>query len=360
MENTGNGKDKGKNSKRKIIAGIAVVLILVAGLLTSLVVAKYYAYQSAPGVSVASAFYFNSNRLEKNTGGVTMEAIELLASDTSDMPVNVNTSKWTNGDCLFDIEVRNYDNNLLYNENGLDVGYEICFYLLGTPKGANYSVKNIATNESYELTTSNKTKTFAGTLQGGSLSRNQYQIIISLKDGSQYDETVKVLAVAYPVSPDYLYNETDQEYRLAGIFQGHLSEAEMSIESANFLVETEDDYKADWKRAVEDLSGLIFNIKTIGDVVTDDSNTVKQDVVVKWNNKYLAISEYDDYYIAAKNAGTLKINGDWRSMTIKMLPYSSVNITFYKTPQFLIDFKNGSMTKTGFEGLADAQIEETD
>lgn len=365
-----NKSRKGNNRKnllkRKSTAVILVFFIIMAGAAARFVVAKYYAYKYEQGISVASAFYFNSNKLLKVPGATTADAIRNL--DISDMAVNINESKWVSGDCLFEIEIRNYDNNLLFNEAGLDTGYEVCFYLLGTPRGARYYVSDVASGIQKELAVDSKMQFFTGQLQGGTLSRDRYQIRIHLNSEEEYNEEVKVLVVAYPTSPEYLYNADNQEHRLVGVFQGHYSEPYMRVDSADFLVEEESDYTdTTWRDKVQDLSGLIFNIKTTGDVITDENNAVKQEAVVKWKSEYIQISEYDEYYLTAKeeakaDSAWLKTetdeNGDkWTYMKIKVLPYSSVNITFYKTAKFLEVFEH--MTKAEFEGMADAYVEET-
>lgn len=345
--------------------------------MVSTVIAKYYAYKSEPGIAVASAFYFSSNKLEKLNGATDKDSI--LTMDTSNLAVSVNENKWVSGECLFPIEIRNYDNNLLFNEKDLDAEYEICFRLIGVPAGAEYvaaKTENGNIVERQQLTVDNGVVYFTGKLEGGTLAGDEYQLIVTLTDGQAYDDSVKVLVVAYPTKPDYLYSADEQEHRLVGLFQGHLSEAEMDIESADFIVQSDTDYnETSWRDKVQDLSGLIFNVKTNGDVITDDSNTVKQEAVVKWNSKYLQISKYDECYIKAKNkaAGSTEEaadpswweekqdeNGDtWIYMKIEALPYTSINITFYKTQEFLDKFNDtaNQMTQEEFENLAGAYVE---
>lgn len=371
MKNKRYTKKQLHKKKHRAILGFITSLILFC-LASGILVAKYYANKYEKGIAVASAFYFNSNNLIKNTGPTTEDGIRNM--DVSNMPVNINQSKWVSGDCLFDIEIRNYDNSLLFNENGLNVEYKIYFYLIGTPQGASYYVSEVddATNNTAnesKLTTTNPMKYFSANLPGGTLSKKQYRIRIYLDNPEQYNESAKVLAVAYPTSPDYLCSEDKQEHRLVGVFQGHCSEANMSVDLAEFQVQGESDYNdTTWHDKVQDLSGLIFNIKTTGDVVTDANNAVKQEAIVKWKSEYVQISEYDEYYLTAKSmtesdstwlqSVTDADGTKWMYMKIKVLPYSSVNITFYKTKKFIDDF--GSMKKTAFEGIADAYVEYTE
>lgn len=345
---------------------VLFLLIVIATIGVGTVMAKYYAFKSEPGIAVASAFYFNSNKLEKNPGATTPEAIQSM--DVTGMSVSVNETKWVGGECVFPIEIRNYDNNLLFNNKDLNSTYEIKFRLIGTPQGATYVAQKMQSGvmtESQPLEADGAVVTFQGELRGGNLKSDQYQISIQLNDALNYDENVKVLVVAYPILPDYLYSADDQQHRLIGLFQGHLSEADMDIESADFLVQRE--YSdANWKAKVKDLSGLIFNVKTNGDVITDAGNTVKQEAIIKWQSDYLQISIYDKYYLKAEQQGGswLKQEQDsngvnWTYMKVEALPYTSINVTFYKTQQFLDKFNASvsAMTRQEFENLADAYVE---
>ena len=365
-----------KKNYRKICAiagGICIIAMIVAGV--SVIVAKYYAYQSAPGISVASAFYFNSNRLAKSLGPATKDAVQ--AMDTTGVPVTVNEAKWISGSCQFPIEIRNYDSNLLYNEAGLTTKYEIYFRLIGTPHEATYHVskkENGQADETTELTTAKPMVKYTSVLSGGSLKSEEYQISITLTgnaDDYEKSEKAKVLVVAYPTSPDYLRNDTAQPFRLVGMFEGHITEGEMEIESDDFLVQSSTDYNdTTWKDKVNDLSGLIFNVKTKGDMAASDSNAAKHEAFVKWNSDYLQISEYDENYQYAEkkeaDAGTTnewlfektETDGTWKYMKIEALPYTSVDITFYKTEKFIQEMNNDTMTKEEFEGLASASMED--
>lgn len=341
-------------SRRGVILALAVAA--AAGcVLGGISYAKYYAYKYRQGISVASGLYFNSNRLYKDRGDTT----DIAGVNTEGMMVNVNDEKWAGGNLNFNIEIRNYDNNLLYNDENLNVKYEICFMLVDNPVGAVYSVKDIDGTVKQLSQKGQVVKFNSGYLTGGSLARDEYQLTLSLMDKDTYNGA-RVLVVAYPTAPDYLYAPADQQHRLVGLFQGVYSETEMQVESCGFLVQEDTDYdESSWHDKAEDLSGLIFNVKTMGDVAADENNAVKQEAVVKWNSDYLSISQYDEYFLEAEagDIETKQENGhNWTYMKIKVLPYTSVNLTFYKTQDFLDDFD--SMTQETFEGLAEAYTEE--
>lgn len=366
--------DKEKTEKRawkkadRKMAMLAVLAVVVVGICGGVAFAKYYDAKYRPGVSVASGLYFNSNKLLKNPG----QTKDIMKIDTDNMMVNVNSDKWSSGNLYFDVEIQNYDNNLLYNDENLNVSYEICFTLLENPAGADYYVQDVDGTE-HTLAKGKVVKLNQGYLPGGTRNQDTYRIRINLRDVTAYNGA-RVLAVAYPTSPDYLYDEEEQQNRLAGIFQGVYSENEMRVENAFFLVEEDADYnELTWKDKVTDLSGLIFNIKTIGSIVTDDNNAAKQEAIVKWRSDYISISQYDACYIEAQEKQASKSPSEedyiwtatdtegkqWTYMRIEVLPYTNVNITFYKTEKFLEEFKKDMIDREMFEGMAEAYTEES-
>lgn len=375
-------KRKQKITRKQLIAVTiaAVGSLVIVGLLTNMVVAKYYAYKAEKGISVASAFYFNSDKLITDAGSTRTEDIKNM--DISNYSLIVNSERWTSGTYNFLFQIRNYDNNLLYNETGLDVKYKLCFYLIGSGKGVSYKVGVMnSENTAVEglpvtLTEENPWAEYEGTLNGGTLQAVTYRIQVELTSKQDYDPDTKILAVAYPTSPDYQVNELNQVHRLVGVFQTHLSDVTMKIHKAQFLVQEETDYASKWLAKVQDLSGLIYNVKTAGDALVDASNAVKKTVIVKWKSEYLSISEYDEEYLNAKNKDTVTSSANpeedenewlwsvtgadgiqWNYMKLEMPPYSNVDLTFYKTEKFLQEcVQGGAMDKTDFEGLAEAYI----
>lgn len=360
-------KRTGNKADRKM-AMLAVLAVVVVGICGGVAFAKYYDAKYRPGVSVASGLYFNSNKLLKNPG----QTKDIMKIDTDNMMVNVNSDKWSSGNLYFDVEIQNYDNNLLYNDENLNVSYEICFTLLETPAGADYYVQDVDGTE-HTLAKGKVVKLNQGYLAGGTRNQDTYRIRINLRDVAAYNGA-RVLAVAYPTSPDYLYDEEEQQNRLTGIFQGVYSENEMRVENAFFLVEEDADYnELTWKDKVTDLSGLIFNIKTIGSIVTDDNNAAKQEAIVRWRSDYISISQYDACYIEAQEKQASKSPSEedyiwtaadtegkqWTYMRIEVLPYTNVNITFYKTEKFLEEFKKDMIDRAMFEGMAEAYTEES-
>ena len=407
-------KEKAKYRKPRVLAlFVCLAVACTAGLLSKFAVAKYYAIKEQEGISVASAFYFNSDKLAKPTaaGEANLEAVQNMSIEG--LNITTNEDKWTGGtDCLFTVEVRNYDNKLLYNETNLTMEYQIYFRLVGTAAGATYAVKStnaaqpmkrVGTNETAESLTLGTGSILEchGTLNGGSALGDRYEIRIS-PAGSNYDNDTcaKVLVFAYPTSPDYIANSASEEHRLIGVFQAVKSAANMTIESSYFDVEKKSSYQANWKTAVDDLSGLIYTIRTGGDALIGESNSVTQEAYVRWRPDYLEISAYDavlktkerkiaearakaedaarqegktDAEITAAGdaaaaaaetaAGTQwdvaseTIDGNtWSVLKLDVMPNTELNITFYKTDKFITEIGNGTLTRNAFQDLVKAYI----
>lgn len=369
---------RNRKKKRRILL-LALAVCILAGVGGGVVWAKYYSVNSREGISVASGLYFGSNRLTTVAGQVT-DMDEIAKNDTESLPINVNTNKWAGGGkTTFDIEIRNYENHLLYNDASLNMEYEVQFMMIGTPGGANYYVQKTGDDSSKEILyqenadgtvgTQATIRKFSGKLPGGTLSADSYTLIIEMVNEERYNASqAKVLAVAYPTAPDYVRNDTYQQNRLLGVFQGVYSQVELSVDRAAFDVQDEADYKdATWKNKVQDLSGLLYNVKTKGDIVTDgnESIAVKPQVIIKWKTDYLKISEYDEYYLEAKNQDTANADnsgaekwfytdGEWTCLRVSAMPYTSIDVTFYKTDKFMSELANGSMNRSSFESLVDA------
>lgn len=342
------------------------------------ILGKYYAARYNKGIAVASNLYFNSDKLSKSTGITDINTI-LNDNDTlNKINVFTNSGSWSSGDLLLSFNIRNYDNNILYNEKNLNIGYKIHFVLLDEPVGAEYSIVG-SDNVSHPLVSKGDKVELEGTTIGGSLYADIYGIHLRMTSKADY-KAARVLVLAYPVSPDYVYRNVNdnQEYRLLGIFQGHPTDMQISIENACFKVQDDNGYNdSTWKEKVKDLSGYIYNIKTAGDVVLDSNTATKQQAVVTWDNRYLTIDLYDENYQYALEHDKAIINddnpnndrdtfikkdGNYTSMTIMVLPYTSIDITYYKTENFDSELQtqavNNAAGKAWFEGLVTARIEE--
>ena len=347
------------NVRKAIVIGFIFGILLTIGM-SGVSLAKYFAKRDNKGVSVASGLYFNSNCISNVEGpvNVSLDRIDLLT-----VPGYVNPEGGSN----FYLDIRNYDNHLLYNELYLDLKYTISFMKLnGETASVEYvdedgrnirvSLENgttyvdaIAgvTHEGWNgkcLTLTEKE------LAGGAARYHSYVIrTTNATDGTD----AKVLVMAYPTAPDYV-EAAAEDLRLIGVLQAQPKEVKVGIDRSSFMIEETAEYASDWKKAVEKMSGLVYTIQTNGDDVST-SGAVKGELEVTWNAKMLDINQYDPYYLEAVNNNTLTTNGDLKTMKIRVLPYANVRITFYKTADFVSAF-GSTMTQNEFESYVKASL----
>lgn len=325
------------------------------------IVAKYYAAKNNKGVAVASGLYFNSDKLTKKTGP-TSDISTMLETDIEGLAVTTNTASWVSGFVDIPIKIQNYDSNILYNDNGLDISYKIQFRLLDAPVGATYMIVD-NNGDVHDLVEKDSVYETVGEVVGGSLDADTYKVRITLGDGGMEEyQSSRVLVLAYPTAPDYLVNETDQQYRLMGIIEGYPNEMKLEIDSAGFLIEkelTDDNYMT----KVQDYVTYIYNIKTKGDIVQDSNSAAKKEIILKWRSEYLSIDQYNEYYLnAKKTAGNyyeeVSDNISWSCLKIEVLPYTNINIAFYKTENFNANLNaNGAIdTKEAFINLVKTEL----
>lgn len=363
-----------RKKKNIFILCMCIFVCAIAGLsytLTS-VLGKYYASRFNKGVAVASNVYFNSDKLVKSTGITDIGDIINDSDSINKINVFTNSGSWASGNLLLNFDIRNFDNSILYNESNLDIGYNIEFVLLDEPLGAQYEI--IPPEGDRQLLAEKGSRiSMEGTIVGGRLDSKMYGISMTMTSRDDF-KAARVLVLAYPVSPGYVYRDKaePQEYRLLGIFQGHPTDLNITIEEACFKVQKDVGYETACKSKIEDLSGYIYNIKTAGDVVLDDKTAVRQEAVVTWDDRYVTIDKYNDYYNyaiehdkKAEEEGSperyLKKEGDKTSMTILVLPYSSIEITYYKTEGFNKEFNAqfaGTQGREWFENLVTARMAE--
>ena len=106
-------------SKKALFIGFIACILMFMGF-SGVSLAKYYAKRDNTGVSVASGLYFNSNCISNVAGSIDTP---LTSIDLVKVPGYVNPE----GGSVFHMDIRNYDNHLLFNELYLDMEYTISF-----------------------------------------------------------------------------------------------------------------------------------------------------------------------------------------------------------------------------------------
>ncbi|MDD6069477.1 MAG: hypothetical protein PUC12_01500 [Clostridiales bacterium] len=317
MKNQENRKRQLHKKKCRAVLGFITSLVLLC-LAGGVLVAKYYAGRSNKGVATASSLYFSSNVLKSLNNG-TGDPVE------GNYPIIYNTSTWNGNDpYIFDVEIRNYQNQLLYNDRNLDITYDISFELMDTTDGGSYSVSY--GNETRTLTSENKTAVFSNkTLQGGMARADQFKISVtrpdSQKDNPNY-RSCGILVIAKPVSPSYVKDSI----KLGGILYATMVSAQYKLEH-NFNKVTAGN------SPLSDFCGFPCTITYM-----PGEDNAAHEVKVKWKNN-LEIDQHNAYYLQAKQESgrsgmETSDETTWNYMIITMQPYSSIQIAFYRADSF--------------------------
>ncbi len=344
-------KFKKLNKKSRLLITAMGVLIL-AGTSFS-VYAKYYKTGYNKGMAIASGFYFSSNYMapHEDIKGLTMEEI----ADGYRNTIIASVDDWHGTDTHFvSVEVRNYDTQLLYNDKDLNVEYQVNFMLLDEPAGANYSVRYGSDTKALSFNAGKGTvASFTGTLPGGGLSANGYELTVA-KTGSAAYVPSDILMVAYPTGPDYLVGTRC----IAGIIKFDYVEKEFKIEDHGFEIRKTWD-SANWKQDVDKESGFIYELITSGNYTGSETTATRKKIQLKWDASMFKINANDKYYLSV--AGTpdyyqVTESGIlYQVMEIEVLPYASLEFVFFRNEGF--DDKIKGMTNcTEFEESVQVKV----
>lgn len=313
MKNNRHTKKQLHKIKFRAALCLIMMLLLTNGLL-GVLHAKYYAGHSNKGVATASGLYFTSNVL-KNVSNKTQD----------EYPVIYNTTAWDGASpCELPVQIRNYQNQLFYNDMNLDVMYNITFRLVGESDQGIYSVTYNNGNDTLTENITTDGITISNMkLQGGKAIYNQFTVKVT-RPASQSDNpnycSVGICVIATPVSPGYIASS----YTLGGVLHATMVSAQYSL-THNFDKIT---------APIDEYSGFPYTITYM-----PGEDDVEHDIIVIWDNT-LEIDEFNEYYNQAKLAGKAGTAEDGKHyMYITIQPYSSIQIAFYRGGTFLASSK---------------------
>lgn len=303
MKNRRYTKKQLHKKKCRAILGFITSLVLLC-LASGLLVAKYYAERSNKGVATASGFYFTSNYL-KNVSG----------KEETEYPVIYNTTPWNGtGSCDFDLQIRNYQNQLLYNDQNLNVIYNISFQLVDQSDRGTYQVSYGNDENNVKTITKDNAVTFENiTLTGGMASVNSFTVSVSKPSdntSANYRST-GIRVTATPVSPSYVTNSV----KLGGILYASMVSAQYNLSH---------EFSIDSTKNLSDYSGFPYMI-----TYTPDQDNSAHQVKVTWDSNQLEIDKFNEYSTLVSEDSDGK-----KYIVITMQPYSSVQITFYRAAGF--------------------------
>lgn len=340
---------KRRRRKTEKIVRLTVVLMLLALLGSGgYVYAKYFSEGAQYGVAIASGVYLTAN----------------YAAESEDFFETIVRYDYTGGPVDIPFEVRNYENFLLFNEYGVQIPYSVSFWLEKAPEDATYKVVWTELDQEKSMTlaaggAATETNTIAGqTISGGKALANKYTIKIIPNDAEAKHQSV----------PIYVMVTTDEDAIIDKTLKGKMVLSSTSliqnyIESQEFVVPVEikeDDPDKDAKKfaAIESQALLTYEIRTVGDVATDE---VTEKLKLSWDPTILEIDLFDEAFMTWQENEAEKeipkptapytetVDGKLRHyITLDVMPYSAQTVNFFRGANYstsvngMDDLENGS------------------
>lgn len=306
--------------KRVRLIALLVFLLFIGMFGGGYVYAKYYSQSVQNGIAIASGIYFTSN-------------YAVVSADENDFFESIVKTGYQGNDTDFVFEVRNYENNMLFNESSIEIPYSIYFWLEGTPEGAVYTVEYEETIQT--LSAGDKVGFQGHVITGGRAAANKYTIKVDVADGVKHTSV-----------PIYAEVITDAGSVISSELRGKMifstdTHASSYIESQMFVTSANVSSDAEKFAELQKSAELTYEIKTVG-VVTGDNNT--EELKLSWDPTVLEINMFDDSFLEWKssagegdpvrNVPYVDAQTGWYYITVKVMPYSAENIGFFRGSQF--------------------------
>ena len=312
-----------KVSKRWL--GVAAVAVIGVSALAGYTFAKYYANNSNKGVTAAADYYFSSDVLDK------------AVSVTDDVEVwkdVYNTAAWDGKSAYdFEVKIRNYQNQLLYNSENLDITYQITFELLDSDKGS-YSVAYGA--ENYTELTEGTPVTFEKKITGGKAKADTFKVQFKApKDPDESYQSQGIQVVAEITGPDFL---TKTPTKIGGVLHVGIVKAEYSLEGKyDFSVPSLDnEWSTETKAVVDGMAAFPYII-----TYTPGTDNAAHMIRISWNNKWLELDYFNENYANVVTEDGISY------IEVYIQPKEKIKLAFYRTDEFDLNVVTPEM----FRGL---------
>ena len=307
------------------------------------VYAKYLSQSVQRGITIASSIYFTCNYASPS---------QTLEDDMTDALVSVAQSTDTDGkEYNFTVEIRNYENILLYNSSTAQIPYTVEFWLAdagtaGDTYQATAKVKTKNADGILEETTETKTITqdnpasFNNILTGGQ----------ALSDGYE----IKVTAPSGKAVPIYVRVKTADGALLTELLKGKImlqtrSDAGKFLKSFGF--NTNGDTLEEQFEYLQKQSEFSYKITTGGVSQEDGGNT--EMVTLYWDGTVYDIDRFSSAWLAWEKSGktapktvakatltgyTDRTWTQWSetiyAITVPVNAYASINIGFFRETEY--------------------------
>lgn len=287
--------------------------------------AKYFSQSARKGIVIASQVYFTANYAAEDDYNPAVQG------DSKVFFEKVVNSAYNGTDYEFRFEVRNYENNLLFNESSVVIPYTLKFWTdeSQVPQGATYYVKWGESN-SLAIGSGEGAAAVIGeqSIAGGSAFANEYSILLDVSGND-----------VHTAVPIYVEVTTDVGAVVNKTLRGKMvlttggATAELNLESWHFTVQgieqadlTLDDVNA--------MAVLTYEVSTVGESTGEGNEKIK----LSWKSDFLEIDLFDESYDAWKTATGLDEPATetdaygitWNYITIDAMPYASETICFLR------------------------------
>lgn len=312
-----------KVSKRWL--GVAAVAVIGVSALAGYTFAKYYANNSNKGVTAAADYYFSSDVLDK------------AVSVTDDVEVwkdVYNTAAWDGKSAYdFEVKIRNYQNQLLYNSENLDITYQITFELLDSDEGS-YSVAYGA--GTYQTLEKDKLVTFTQEIKGGTAKADTFKVRFEAPaNPTETYQSPGIQVVAEIIGPDFLAKTPT---KIGGVLHVGIVKADYSLEGKyDFSISSTDTTWSDDEKAV--VNGMAAFPYTIS--YTPGTDNAAHKIRISWKNEWLELDHFNENY-----ENVVK-DGETSYIEVYIQPKEKIKLAFYRTDEFDLNVVTPEM----FRGL---------
>lgn len=297
---------------------ISLLMIIIGLSGGTFVYAKYYSLSAKEGIAIATGVYFTANYAHDADG----EFVENL--------VNIG---YKGGDASFTLEVRNFENNLLFNTDNVDIPYTVEMWLENAPSDGTKYYINVGNNVSdakqeVGIGEVNKVTISDQSITGGAARANFYYISLS---GAPADHVAIPIYVRIQTLEGSLINRT-----LTGkMLLSGSAKTESKIESQGFVIPEEPAEQAAFER-LKSQSAFTYEVLTVGSVA---SSGATEELKISWDPAVLSIDLFDEAYMEwAENTGNtaplVDLDTGRYYIVIDVMPYSAENISFFRGAEF--------------------------
>lgn len=306
------------NKISKKALGIFTLIIVGIGIAGGVTLAKYYANNSNKGVTAAANYYFSSDVLDD-----ALNKEENPEAGDEEWKSVYNTGAWDGKSTYnFNLKIRNYENQLLYNSANLNISYEIAFTLLDNDDGT-YQIKNGAQLITLE---EGKTVSLSEIIEGGTAMADTFTVVFTAPGVIQDDyESAGVEVVAKITGPEFL---TKTETKIGGIIHARTVEAEYSLNGTfDFNVSP---IAENWgvDEDIYDMAAFPYAI-----TYTPGTDNAAHRIQISWNAEYLQLDQFDENYGNVETSEDKKTS----SLTVLIQPKEDFELIFYRTDKFSLD-----------------------